>query len=163
MASGSPGPFAQRAVRAFEDGQSSGSALTPLRKSDAGKASVTYQPVLVVDDDPLQRSEIVDFLSRQGITVLSAQNGFAAVHEIRRAQPAVVVMDMKMPGLDGIHVARLIHDLESKPKVILVSGFPEYIYRAHQEDLGVFAIVEKPIPLAVLARFIREALTKGEV
>lgn len=62
----------------------------------------------MVDDDPLQRSEIVDFLIRQGIAVVSAQNGFAAVHEIRRLRPAVVVMDMKMPGLDGIHVARLI-------------------------------------------------------
>jgi hypothetical protein len=59
-------------------------------------------------------------------------------------------------------VARLIQDLPAKPKVILVSGFPDYIYRAHQEDLGVFAIVEKPIPLAVLARFIREALAVGE-
>lgn len=136
--------------------------MSALRKSDPGRAEGSQQPVLVVDDDPLQRSEIVDFLVRQGITVISAQNGFAAVHEMRRSRPAVVVMDMKMPGLDGIHVARLIQDLDVKPKVILVSGFPEYIYRAHQEDLGVFAIVEKPIPLAVLARFIREALARGD-
>ncbi|HEU0070611.1 MAG TPA: response regulator [Alphaproteobacteria bacterium] len=133
------------------------------RKPVTGRADSPQQAVLVVDDDPLQRSEIVDFLIRQGIAVVSAQNGFAAVHEIRRLRPAVVVMDMKMPGLDGIHVARLIQDMQSKPKVILVSGFPEYVYRAHQEDLGVFAIVEKPVPLAVLARFIREALAKGDV
>ncbi len=64
--------------------------------------------VLVVDDDHLQRGEIVDILTRQGIDVSAADNGFAAVHEIKNSRPRVVVMDMKMPGLDGLHVARLV-------------------------------------------------------
>ncbi|HEX9810128.1 MAG TPA: response regulator [Alphaproteobacteria bacterium] len=114
--------------------------------------------VLVVDDDPLQRGEIVEFLQRQGIDVMSEDNGFAAFHQIRKCRPRVVVMDMKMPGLDGIHVSRLIRKMDYRPKVILVSGFPEYVYRAHQEDSNVFAVIEKPIPLNALARFIAEAL-----
>jgi CheY-like chemotaxis protein len=114
--------------------------------------------VVIVDDDPLQRNEIVEYLSRSGISVTAASNGFAAMHEIRKLSPRVVVMDLKMPGLDGIHVARLIEGLDPRPKVILVSGYPEYVYRAHQEDLGVFAVIEKPVPLKVLLRFILQAL-----
>jgi CheY-like chemotaxis protein len=114
--------------------------------------------VVIVDDDPLQRNEIVEYLTQSSISVAAAPNGFAAMHEIRKLSPRVVVMDLKMPGLDGIHVARLIEGLNPRPKVILVSGYPEYVYRAHQEDLGVFAVIEKPVPLKVLLRFILQAL-----
>jgi len=114
--------------------------------------------VVIVDDDPLQRNEIAEYLSRSGVSVAAAPNGFAAMHEIRKLSPRVVVMDLKMPGLDGIHVARLIEGIAPRPKVILVSGYPEYVYRAHQEALGVFAVIEKPIPLKVLLRFILQAL-----
>lgn len=114
--------------------------------------------VVIVDDDPLQRNEIAEYLSRSGVSVADAPNGFAAMHEIRKLSPRVVVMDLKMPGLDGIHVARLIEGITPRPKVILVSGYPEYVYRAHQEALGVFAVIEKPVPLKVLLRFILQAL-----
>ncbi|MFT5539951.1 MAG: DNA-binding NtrC family response regulator [Alphaproteobacteria bacterium] len=118
--------------------------------------------VLVVDDDPLQRGEIVEFISRQGIQVITEDNGFAAYHRIKKSKPRVIVMDMKMPGLDGIHVSRLVKNLDFKPKVILMSGYPDYVYKAHQEDANIFAVIEKPIPLRALARFITEALATSE-
>jgi DNA-binding NtrC family response regulator len=120
--------------------------------------SVGSASVIVVDDDPLQRSEITEYLARAGLSVSSAPNGFAAMHEIRKLLPRVVVMDMKMPGLDGIHVARLIEGLDPRPKVILISGYPEYVYRAHQEEIGAFAVIEKPLALKSLLRFILDAL-----
>jgi CheY-like chemotaxis protein len=114
--------------------------------------------VLVVDDDFLQREEIAEKLMRDGMRVLTAANGFAAMHQIRRARPAVVILDLNMPGLDGLEVARLAHGLDHHPELILVSGSAKHISRAHREDLGVFAIVEKPIAFPVLTRFIREAM-----
>jgi DNA-binding response OmpR family regulator len=126
--------------------------------ANAPTASVGSTSVVVVDDDPLQRSEITEYLARAGISVSSAPNGFAAMHEIRKLSPRVVVMDLKMPGLDGIHVARLIEGLDPRPKVILISGYPEYVDRAHQEEIGAFAVIEKPLALKVLLRFILDAL-----
>lgn len=120
--------------------------------------AAVYPSVLVVEDDYLQREEIVEVLTHSGMRVASAANGFAAMHQIRRARPAVVVLDLNMPGLDGLQVARLIHSLDRRPQIILVSGYSGHISQAHQEDLGVFAIVEKPIPFPVLTRFIREAM-----
>lgn len=126
-----------------------------LRQAEASREQRT---VLVVEDDVLQREEMLDALTRDGMRVVSAANGFAAMHQIRRSRPAVVVLDLKMPGLDGLQVARLIQTLDYEPKIILVSGYAKQISRAHQEDLGVFAIVEKPILFSVLRRFIREAI-----
>lgn len=126
------------------------------------KRRAASSAVLVVDDDPLQRNEIVDFLMRQGIEVMAEDNGFAAFHQIKKAEPRVVVMDMKMPGLDGIHVSRLVGKLDIRPKVILMSGYPDYVYKAHQEDTEIFAVIEKPVPLAALARFITEALRQSD-
>jgi two-component system response regulator (stage 0 sporulation protein F) len=124
----------------------------------SGESRAVSTKVLVVDDDPLQQGEITEFLTRRGIDVIVADNGFAAFHEIKNTRPAVVVMDMKMPGLDGIHVSRLVSKLDYQPKVILMSGYPEYIYKAHQEDASIFAVIEKPVPLKALARFVTEAL-----
>jgi DNA-binding NtrC family response regulator len=121
-------------------------------------ASVGSSSVVVVDDDPVQRNEIVEYLMHAGISVVSAPNGFAAMHEIRKLSPRVVVMDLKMPGLDGIHVARLIEGLDPRPNVILVSGYPEYVVRAHQEHLGVFDVIEKPVPLKNLLRLVLDAI-----
>ena len=114
--------------------------------------------VLVVEDDFLQREEIAEVLTRQGLRVLTADNGFAAMHQIRRSRPAVVVLDIHMPGLDGLQVVRLIHRLNYRPQLILMSGSTQHLARAHEEDFGVFAIVEKPILFPALTRFIREAM-----
>lgn len=126
-----------------------------LRQAEASRKRRT---VLVVEDDTLQREDMLEMLERDGMPVVSAANGFAAMHQIRRSRPAVVVLDVQMPGLDGLEVARLIQNLDYEPKVILVSGYAKQISRAHQEDLGVYAIVEKPILYSVLTRFIREAI-----
>jgi hypothetical protein len=42
-----------------------------------------------------------------------------------------------------------------------MSGYPDYVYKAHQEDANVFAVIEKPVPLRALLRFINEALASG--
>lgn len=116
--------------------------------------------VVVVDDDPLQRNEIADFLAQSGISAAAVANGFAAMHEIRKSAPRVVVMDIKLPGLDGIHVTRLIEGLMPRPRVILVSGYPEHVRRANQEALGVTAVLGKPLSLKTLRDLILKALNR---
>lgn len=122
------------------------------------KADQRQPAVLVVEDDLLQREEMVDVLTRRGMRVVAAQNGFAAMHQLRRTRAAVVVLDLNMPGLDGLQVAHLMQQLDFPPKLIFVSGYARHISQAHKEDLGAFAIVEKPIAFPVLARFIHEAM-----
>lgn len=117
--------------------------------------------VLVVDDDREQAQQIGTFLSKFGISVLIEDNGFAAVNTIRRIQPEVVVMDVRMPGLDGIKAVQLTAGPETKAKIILMSGYADQIKRVSDEELGVFAVMDKPLALRVLLRFIQAALYDG--
>lgn len=117
-----------------------------------------HDTVLVVDDDPVQRGEIVEYLAREGISVISEDNGFAAVHRLRHSGARVVVMDIRMPGLDGIRVSRLMNNLHVPPKVILVSGYPDCVHQVHKDDVEIFAVIEKPVPLKTLALFVTRAL-----
>lgn len=122
-------------------------------------SSAGQQPlVMIVDDDREQADQIGSFLSRFGISVTQEDNGFAAVNTMRREKPAVVIMDVRMPGLDGIKAAQLAANLDYKPKIILMSGYADQVKRATEEGLDVFAVVDKPLPLRVLVRFVQNAL-----
>lgn len=114
--------------------------------------------VLVVDDDPLQRIQLSDSLAELGIDVLQEEEGGAALDTIRATRPAVIIMDVRMPVLDGIAAAQAIADLDYKPRVILMTGDPQSVFRANTTDLDVFAVLEKPVPLRTLSKFILKAL-----
>ena len=127
------------------------------QSADAG--SDTRPKILIVDDDREQAEQIGIFLSKFGMSVLLEDNGFAAVNTIRRVKPAVVLMDVRMPGLDGIKAAQLSTGSQSDAKIILMSGYADQIKRAsEEEELDVFAVVDKPLALRVLVRFILAAL-----
>ena len=133
-------------------------ARPPLTVVASNPGRGTAKTVLVVDDDPIQIGQIAMFLQSQGIDVTTENNGYAAVNSIKRIRPAIVVMDVRMPGLDGIEAAKIIANLQPKPKVILVSGYPESVFAANRQQVEAFAVIEKPIPLSTLLQFIRRAL-----
>ncbi len=128
----------------------------------AGERPKGHRLVLVADDDPLQRRQIIDFLTRKGVAVIEANNGEVAIEQARHHRPAVVLLDAKMPGTDGLEAARVIKDFAWKPKVILMSGLQDYVVTANREVSGIFAVIEKPIPLRQLGRFVEEALLQVE-
>ncbi len=117
--------------------------------------------VLIADDNASLRSKIVDFLTLEGIRSVEAGDGEAALREAARVHPAVVLLDIKMPTMDGLTAARRIVDMPWQPKVILMSGFDDSVRLANKADLPVFAVLEKPVPLRLLARFVWDALEKS--
>lgn len=64
--------------------------------------------ILVVDDSPTQRHYLVDLLTRRGYAVTTAENGTDALVKIRADRPALVVMDVVMPGANGFQVTRAL-------------------------------------------------------
>jgi DNA-binding NtrC family response regulator len=137
-------------------------AVLSIRRAESDVTAENGGKVLVVDDDPLQRGEIVEFLSRCGFDVISEENGFAAYHQIKKLRPRVIVLDLKLPGIDGVHLSRLVSAMDYEPRVILMSGYPEFMYKAQRDDTSVFAILEKPLPLGILGQFVTEAFDQGE-
>lgn len=83
--------------------------------------------VLVVDDDELVRTSIVEMLYSLRHDVLQAKDGAEAilVYKTMHDKISVVIMDIKMPILDGIEASRLIKEINSHAKIILISGYTD--------------------------------------
>lgn len=113
--------------------------------------------VLIVEDDPGRRGVISKFLLSKGHLVHESENGFDALNTLKQERPLLVLMDIDMPGLDGVEAARLAAEFDPQVKIILISGFNERIVEAIQLDLEVFTDFEKTVPMRALGRFVDQA------
>ncbi len=119
------------------------------------------QAVLIADDDPAQRREICEHLTHLGVNVIEAEDGIEAVVQIDRYNPALAVMDIRMPHCDGIRAAKIASSLSPRTPVILMSGFPEELRRAEAIGCGAYTLLQKPISLNWLKNFIQQLRRKS--
>lgn len=123
--------------------------------TDPASNSRTGSTIVVIDDDPLQAGEICEFLNRLGYDCRVETSGFAALRHITENPPALVLLDIRMPGLNGIETARRLAHLKPRPSIILMSGHADMVAEAHRAGINVHGVLEKPIPLRLLASFVR--------
>jgi CheY-like chemotaxis protein len=121
------------------------------------KSSPIGGTVLVVDDDALVRLVGVAMMEDLGFAILEAESGEAAL-EIIRERPDIVLLftDVRMPGMDGIHLAQEAVSLRPDLKVIFVSG-----YRAGNAPLPA-PLVAKPYGPTELKRAVDLQLASGD-
>ena len=105
--------------------------------------------VVVAEDDPLYRNALCTTLSTLGGAeiVAEAGSGDAAVAAAGRQQPQVVVMDIRMPGLDGIEATRrLLNENGAETRVVMLTTFDmdEYVYEALQAGASGFLLKDVP-------------------
>ncbi|MEZ0197783.1 LytR/AlgR family response regulator transcription factor, partial [Pseudomonas qingdaonensis] len=115
--------------------------------------------VLIVDDEPQGRERLSRLLGElEGYTVLepSATNGDEALALIESLKPDVVLLDIGMPGLDGLQVAARLCEREAPPAVVFCSGDDEYGAEAFKDS--TLSHVTKPFQ----AQALRDALRKAE-
>ena len=113
--------------------------------------------VLIAEDDDALRSQLADYLTRQGVTCYVAADGTEAIEALERHKPAIALLDIMMPDITGLDVAAIISDLEPKPTLILMTGFDDAAQAARRSHLEVFAVIEKPVPLRDVARHLELA------
>lgn len=100
--------------------------------------------ILVVDDDDLLREVICDIFTSEGANVSEADNGTKALLMIQNQNYDVVVSDVRMPGGDGITLAKNISELSgAKPLVFICSGFND-LNTEKADQLNIQKIFEKP-------------------
>ncbi len=98
--------------------------------------------VLVVDDEPGMRDTLVAILELQGYRVSSAPDGETAFAAVQLRNFDVVVMDIKMPGRDGVSV--LLEMGDPPPNVILMTAYAQEERLRAAAEANVFAVVDKP-------------------
>ncbi|MDR7406272.1 MAG: response regulator transcription factor [Armatimonadota bacterium] len=116
--------------------------------------------VLVVDDDEAILSLLGSYLAREGFEVQTAGDGEAALAAARTSRPDVVVLDVLLPGLDGLEVLRRLR-AEGEPYVILLTAKAEEADRVVGLELGADDYVTKPFSPRELVARIRAVLRRG--
>jgi len=108
--------------------------------------------VLVVDDEPIVRDVVARYLRRDGFTALEAEDGEGARRLIETHDPELVVLDVMLPGVDGLELCRWIRGRSSLP-VILLTARGEEADRIVGLELGADDYVTKPFsPRELIAR-----------
>ncbi len=108
--------------------------------------------VLVVDDEQNLLDLVQSYLEREGFTVAVASDGPAAVEAVRRERPDVVVLDLMLPGFDGLEVCRRVRQL-SDAYVLMLTARTEEIDRVVGLEVGADDYLGKPFsPRELIAR-----------
>jgi two-component system, OmpR family, response regulator VicR len=117
-------------------------------------AESAHPPILVVDDNPDNAHIIRDYLEARGYPITVAYNGDDALKAFEVVKPALVLLDVMMPGRDGWQVCREIKQhptLGRNVRVVMVTALDDWVNKRQALQTGADDFVEKPFELAKLA------------
>ncbi len=115
-------------------------------------------PVLIVDDDPLFRMLTRLLLESHGCTVTVADGCEEALARLSIDKPGLAIVDMMMPGIDGLSTISALREVESELKFIACSGHDVEQFRASLIELQVPYFLPKPFTVDVLLATMRRAM-----
>jgi two-component system, OmpR family, response regulator ResD len=118
------------------------------------------ETVLVVDDEPTIRDVVVQYLRREGYATLEAGDGDTARSLLEREWPSLVVLDLMLPGTDGLALCRWIRDRSELP-VIMLTARGEEADRIVGLELGADDYVTKPFSPRELVARVRTVLRRS--
>ncbi len=116
--------------------------------------------VLVVDDEPIVRDVVVRYLQREGYETLEAGDGLLAQQLVREHEPSLVVLDLMLPGMDGLQLCQWIRGRSELP-VIMLTARAEEADRIVGLELGADDYVTKPFSPRELAVRVRTVLRRS--
>ncbi len=117
--------------------------------------------VLVVDDEPIVREVVIRYLQREGFRTLEAADGQSAQRLVEDGAPNLVVLDVMLPGMDGLTLCRWIRSRSDLP-VIMLTARGEEADRIVGLELGADDYVTKPFSPRELAARVRTVLRRTE-
>ena len=132
---------------------------TPVPGPSAGPPGPVVVRALVVDDEPALVRVVAAYLEREGFEVRTAADGFEALRLAREAEPDVVVLDVMMPGIDGLEVCRRLRTF-SEAYVIMLTARAEEIDTLLGLSVGADDYLTKPFSPRVLVARIRSLLRR---
>jgi two-component system OmpR family response regulator len=115
--------------------------------------------VLVVDDDPAIRQMLSEYLGEHGYEVAVAASGAAMRAEIERARPAIVLLDVGLPGEDGLTLARFLRE-RYEVGIIMVTGADAVIDRVAGLEVGADDYIAKPFDPRELRARLKSVLRR---
>lgn len=117
------------------------------------------QRILIVDDDHAIRITLTEVLSEEGYEVVTATNGVEGLAAVEAAAPAVVLLDMRMPVMDGWAFARALRERGLSPPLVVMTAAQEAARWA--AEIGATSVLAKPFDLTELLLMVERAAAGG--
>lgn len=114
--------------------------------------------ILVIDDEPIVRTSCRKTLLPEGYEINTAENGQEGIELLEKEKFDLVLLDLKMPGMDGIEVLKLIKSKWPKTKVIILTGYSTVETAVNTLRIGAFNFIEKPFTPDTLLSSVKEAV-----
>jgi DNA-binding NtrC family response regulator len=116
--------------------------------------------ILVVDDEDALRTVLGGELANEGYDVRTAADGDEAISELDKSPFDLVLLDIKMPRLNGFEVLKFIKEKHEKTKVVMLTGFADLKNAIESKKLGADDFVSKPYDLVDLLTTIERVLSE---
>jgi DNA-binding NtrC family response regulator len=116
--------------------------------------------ILVVDDEDALRTVLSSELTNEGYEVRSASDGDEAIGELQKGAFDLVLLDIKMPRLNGFEVLKFIKEHHQTSKVVMLTGFADLKNAIESKKLGADDFVSKPYDLVDLLTTIERVLSE---
>jgi len=117
-----------------------------------------FPSILIVDDEPSILQSLGGLLSDEGFEVITASNGYEALKIIEKESPDLVLLDIWMPGIDGIETLKEIKKDNPFIQVIIITGHGNIETAIKATKLGAFDLIEKPLSIDKVIMAINNAL-----
>ncbi len=117
--------------------------------------------ILIVDDEKNMRGTLAEILAEEGYQVRTAASGEAAVEMCQTSDFQVILMDVRMPGINGVEAFRIIRRKRHDARVILMSAYSVDELRRAALDEGAVAFLHKPLNLESVVGLIQKVANGG--
>jgi two-component system, NtrC family, response regulator HydG len=114
--------------------------------------------VLIVDDEPDTCANLSDILTDLGYPVDTAHDGFAALELVKKHAYDVALLDLRMPGMDGLELYRRIREVSAGTVAIVVTAYASSDTAKSVRAAGAWQIVPKPVNIGALLGLVAQAL-----
>jgi DNA-binding response OmpR family regulator len=115
--------------------------------------------VLIVDDEPDAVELLKEFLAAKGYDTMTASNGEDAIRLVKAERPHLILLDVRMPKMNGLEVLRQVRQIDQEVGVIIVTAVDEEETGRQALKLGAFDYIVKPLDLDYLERSLWYKIT----
>jgi CheY-like chemotaxis protein len=110
--------------------------------------------ILVVDDEPDAVELLQEFLVGKGYEVLTASDGPEALRKVTEERPHLILLDVRMPDMNGLEVLRRVREIDKEVGIIMVTAVNEEETGRQALQMGAFEYITKPIDFEYLERSV---------
>ncbi len=115
--------------------------------------------ILICEDEKDVRESLTKILSKIDYQVSSVENGQDAINQARELKPDLILLDVRMPKIDGLEVAKEVRKFDKLAKIIFITAFASEEIRKEATRYDIYDYLVKPIPNEIICQKIQESLS----